>query len=140
MTDPVCTVPSFRVGALTSEATIRAVPEETPVALVYDGTTQAVMMATPADLEDFAIGFSFTEGQIERASDITELTIVEQPDGIEARMWLVPDAGKQLINRRRAMAGATGCGLCGVESLAVAVQPAAQVADGRARLALVLLV
>lgn len=130
MTDPVRTVPSLRVGGRASEDTVRAVPEETPVALVYDGATQAVMMASPVDLEDFAVGFSFTEGQIERASDITELTIVEQPDGIEARMWLVPNAGKLLVSRRRAMAGPTGCGLCGVESLAAAVPPPPRVCEG----------
>lgn len=130
MTDPVRTVPSLRVGARASDETLRAVPEETAVALVYDGTTQAVMMATPADLEDFAIGFSFTEGQISSTTGIIELTLVEQPDGIEARMWLVPDAGKQFATRRRAMAGPTGCGLCGVESLAAAVPPPPAVPQG----------
>ena len=130
MTDPVRTVPSLRVGARASDETLRAVPEETAVALVYDGTTQAVMMATPADLEDFAIGFSFTEGQISSTTGIIELTLVEQPDGIEARMWLVPDAGKQLATRRRAIAGPTGCGLCGVESLAAAVPPPPIVPQG----------
>jgi len=130
MTAPVRTVPSSKVGASASLETLRAVPEEVPVALVYDGTTQAVMMATPADLEDFAIGFSFTEGQIVSPSDITELTIVEQADGIEARMWLVPEAGQQIAHRRRALAGPTGCGLCGVESLAAAVPVPPAVPDG----------
>ncbi len=130
MTDSVRTVPALKVGAHASDEAVRAVPEETPVALVYDGATQAVMMATPLDLEDFAIGFSFTEGQISRAADITELSIVEQPDGIEARMWLVPEAGKQLATRRRSMAGPTGCGLCGVESLEAAVPPPPVVPQG----------
>jgi FdhD protein len=121
MTEPVRTVPSLRVGANTTGEAVRAVPEETAVALVYDGSTQAVMMATPSDLEDFAVGFSFTEGQISKPSDITELSIVEQDNGIEARMWLVPEAGKHIATRRRSMAGPTGCGLCGVESLAAAV-------------------
>ncbi|MEQ1576934.1 MAG: formate dehydrogenase accessory sulfurtransferase FdhD [Hyphomicrobium sp.] len=130
MTDPVRIVQSHRVGHNASDGALRAVPEEVPVALVYDGATQAVMMATPADLEDFALGFSFTEGQITRASDITGLSVVEQPDGIEARMWLVPEAGHQIVLRRRAIAGPTGCGLCGVESLAVAVQPPPVVPGG----------
>ena len=152
MIDPVRSVPSLKVGASSagggaagagggasdasggaagaSEVTLRAVPEEVPVALVYDGSTQAVMMATPADLEDFAVGFSFTEGQISSPADITELSIVEQSDGIEARMWLVPEAGQHLASRRRAIAGPTGCGLCGVESLAAAVPPPPVVPQG----------
>jgi FdhD protein len=130
MTSSFQTVPSLKVGPRASDETLRAVPEETPVALVYDGATQAVMMATPSDLEDFAVGFSFTEGQISLPSDITELSIVEQPGGIEARMWLVPKAGKQLAARRRSMAGPTGCGLCGVESLEAAVPPPPAVPQG----------
>ena len=101
------------------------------MALVYDGVTHAVMMASPADLEDFALGFSLTEGKIARGSDIAELEIVEHPDGIEARMWLVPDAGRDVTARRRAMLGPTGCGLCGIDSLAAALPAVPAVGAGR---------
>ena len=108
---------------------MRVIPEETPVALVYDGTTHAVMMASPVDLEDFAIGFSLTEGTIAAPGDIVELEIVEQAGGVEARMWLRPEAGRGIASRRRAMLGPTGCGLCGIDSLAAAL-PAVRVVTG----------
>ncbi len=105
-------------------------PEETPVALVYDGVTHAVMMASPADLEDFAIGFSLTEGKIGRLADIAELEIVEHVSGIEARMWLDADVGRGAAGRRRAMLGPTGCGLCGIDSLEAALPEVRQVQAG----------
>ncbi|QUD87168.1 formate dehydrogenase accessory sulfurtransferase FdhD [Phenylobacterium montanum] len=100
----------------------REVPEETPVALVYDASTYAVMMATPADLEDFAIGFSLTEGVVDAPDQIRGLEIVDQPLGVEIRMWLAPDRAARLAERRRMMAGPTGCGLCGIDSLEQAVR------------------
>ncbi|WP_295559543.1 formate dehydrogenase accessory sulfurtransferase FdhD [uncultured Hyphomicrobium sp.] len=114
-------VPSRRVGETGVEETTRLIPEETPVALVYDGSTHAVMMATPADLEDFAVGFSITEGIVASRSEISELEIVGHEDGIEARMWLVPSSGRQHVERRRRIVGPTACGLCGVDSLGAAV-------------------
>jgi FdhD protein len=101
----------------------RALPEETPIALTYDGSTQAVMMATPSDMEDFAIGFSLTEGLVQDAGDITSLEIRVEDLGIEARMWLRDGPGQRLKSRRRAQIGPTGCGLCGIESLAEAAAP-----------------
>lgn len=102
--------------------TERSVAQESAVALVYDGSTQAVMMATPADLEDFALGFSFTEGMIDRLDQVRHLEIVPGELGIEARIWLDPDCSVRAATRRRAMAGPTGCGLCGVESLEAVAQ------------------
>jgi FdhD protein len=99
----------------------RAVPDEVPVALVYDGSTHAVMMASPSDLEDFAVGFSLSEGLVASASEIASLDVVEQAKGIELRLWLTPARGRKLAERRRRIAGPTGCGLCGVESLEAAV-------------------
>jgi FdhD protein len=100
----------------------RAVPEETAVALVCDGSTEAVMMATPADLEDFAVGFCLSEGIVRHPAEIRNLEIVAQPDGIEARIWLVAERGREAASRRRTRAGPTGCGLCGVDSLAEAAR------------------
>lgn len=108
---------------------VRALVEETPLALVYDGTTYAVMLGTPADLRDFAMGFSFSEEIIERATDIDAWEIIEHSDGIELRMWLVHERAHALAARRRLLAGPTGCGLCGVESLARACAPPPVVAS-----------
>jgi FdhD protein len=108
----------------------RAIPEETPVAISYNGGTHAVMMATPADLEDFAIGFSLSEGVIDHASQIDSLDLVELDDGIELRMWIGGAHAERLQQRRRHIAGPTGCGLCGVDSIAEALRPAAIVGAG----------
>lgn len=109
----------------------RSVPEETPVAVVYDGSTYAVMMATPEDLEDFAIGFSLTEGVVRGAADIRSIDLVRSCDGVELRMWLAGSNSQRLRERRRRIAGPTGCGLCGIESLAESIRPAEAVGDGR---------
>lgn len=101
----------------------RSLPEEWPVALVYDGSTQAVMMASPADLEDFALGFSLTEGLIETPEQIESFELVNHETGSEARFWLGSEPGEALKNRRRSMAGPVGCGLCGIDSLEQAIRP-----------------
>jgi len=105
------------------QAIRRALPEETAIAMVYNGTTQAVMMATPADIEDFATGFSLTEGFITSPAEITDMEVTSHDLGIEARIWLSEDRTERLNARRRQMAGAVGCGLCGIESLEQAVRP-----------------
>jgi FdhD protein len=98
----------------------RTLAEEVPVAFSYDGATHAVLMATPDDLEDFAIGFSCTEGIITAPADIAELDIVGVADGIVLRMWLAGDRSDAFAARRRRFVGPAGCGMCGLESLAEA--------------------
>ena len=107
----------------------RLVPEETAVAFSYDGGTYAVMMATPQDLDDFALGFSLTEGIVVKPADIRQLDVVEFEAGIELRMWLADPRAAALIERRRHVAGPTGCGLCGIESLEEAVRALPRVDD-----------
>jgi FdhD protein len=108
----------------------RVLPEETAVALSFNGSTQAVMMATPADLADFATGFALTEG-IARPEEITEITVVQTDRGIDVQCWLAPQAGDRLAARRRTMAGPVGCGLCGIDSLAEALRAPAPVTLSR---------
>ncbi len=110
---------AWRVGSGWGEGA-REAAEETAVALVFDGATQAVMMATPADLEDFGIGFALTEELVESVGEIAACEITPGPLGVEVRMWLTPGPRSALAARRRRLAGPTGCGLCGVDSLAEA--------------------
>ena len=109
----------------------RLIPEETAIALTYNGGTYAVMMGSPQNLQDFAIGFSLSEGIVQSPEEIETLDIVELDDGIELRMWLKPSRAELVNERRRHIAGPTGCGICGVESIAEAIRPAAIVPKGR---------
>lgn len=105
------------------EETSRCVPEETAIALSYDGSTHAVMMGTPHDLMDFAYGFSLTEGVIQRPEDIASIEIVPAGEGIDIQIRLAIEAAEALGVRRRSMAGPVGCGLCGIESIEQALRP-----------------
>jgi FdhD protein len=119
----------WRDGNL-SEGT-RLIPEEIALALTYNGGTYAVMMGTPQNLRDFAVGFSLSEGIVQSPDEIESLDIVELDDGIELRMWLSSTKAEFLSDRRRHIAGPTGCGICGIDSIAEAVRPAAVVTGDR---------
>ncbi|MBC7208414.1 MAG: formate dehydrogenase accessory sulfurtransferase FdhD [Methyloversatilis sp.] len=108
---------AVRVSGGVRTASVECVAEEVPVAMVYNGISHAVMLATPADLEDFGTGFSLAEGIVARASEIHDIDTAHHVDGIEVRMQVSNRAFEALKARRRSLAGRTGCGLCGVDSL-----------------------
>ena len=122
-----------------SEALDEIVAEEVAVALVYNGISHAVMMATPCDLEDLGRGFSFTERIVEKASEVYDIDIENMRDsagvhGIEVRLEIAAQRMIGLQKRRRTLAGRTGCGLCGVDSLEAALRPVSVViASGSVR-------
>ena len=98
------------------------VAEEVPIALIYNGVSHAVMLATPQDLEDFALGFSLSEGILWNKSDLYDVEIVIQPQGIELYLNVATECFVKLKERRRSLVGRTGCGLCGAESLEQALR------------------
>ncbi|MFN4101835.1 MAG: formate dehydrogenase accessory sulfurtransferase FdhD [Pararhodobacter sp.] len=108
-------------------------PEEVAVALTFNGTTQAVMMATPDDLEDFAYGFALTEG-LARPEEIERLEVVDTGRGLDVQLWVSEAAEARLKDRRRVMAGPVGCGLCGIDSIEQALRELTPVPHGRFRL------
>ncbi|HSI37649.1 MAG TPA: formate dehydrogenase accessory sulfurtransferase FdhD [Methylotenera sp.] len=98
------------------------IAEEVPIALVYNGISHVVMLATPQDLEDFALGFSLTEGILDEPSDLYGMEVVHQEQGIELHLDVATSCFQRLKEKRRNMTGRTGCGLCGSESLEQALR------------------
>jgi hypothetical protein len=98
------------------------VAEEVPVSLVYNMRPHVVMMATPADLEDFAVGFTLTEGIVTSVAEISRVEPVRHAQGIEVQIDIQDASADQLKSRGRSLIGRTGCGLCGVESIQDAVR------------------
>nr|WP_255553733.1 formate dehydrogenase accessory sulfurtransferase FdhD [Maritimibacter sp. DP1N21-5] len=118
------------VGREGARQITRALPDEVPVAVSFDGTTLAVMMATPTDIEDFARGFALTEGIVTGPEDVEDFEVVEHDSGIEARFWLRGDRSEVLKARQRALMGPVGCGLCGIDSLEGALPDLPAVTSG----------
>ena len=96
---------------------VRTLANEVPAALEYDGQPYAVMMVTPADLEDFAVGFSLTERLVAKAADIARIDIRSATRGIGIDVRLEAPASKRIAERKRALVGQSGCGICGIQTL-----------------------
>ena len=108
------------------------VAEEVPVALEYNGISHAVMLASPQDLEDFALGFSLSEAILTNRSELFDCEVIEHADGIQVQMQISTERFVLLKDKRRNMTGRTGCGLCGAETLQQAIrQPQAVISTAR---------
>jgi hypothetical protein len=107
-----------------------AIAAEIPVALAFNGLSHVVMMSTPSDLTDFAIGFSISEGILADADEILDLCVQEGETGIRVNMTISPERFAGLQGRRRNMIGMTGCGLCGVDDLTQVARPLPRVGTG----------
>jgi len=114
--------PFTRIDGAAARADSGAVAEEVPVAFVYGGKPHVVMMCTPADLEDLAIGFTISEEITGRATDIVNMAVVRHARGVEIQMELPPEAQARVATRTRALAGRTGCGLCGIDAIDHAIR------------------
>jgi FdhD protein len=109
---------------------VRTIPSEVPVNLVYGGISFAVMMTTPSDLEDFAVGFSLTEGVIQEPEDIRGIRVEPEENGLRLAIELKPNRLHEHLARKRALSGRTGCGVCGIDDLKAL--PQARAPEGRA--------
>jgi len=125
--DGLATVAIERWQQQESQLLFDDVADEQPVALVYNGISYAVMMATPCQLEAFALGFSLSEGLIADASELYSVDIETHANGYEVQLRIAAQRMAELKARRRNLAGRTGCGLCGTESLAQAIRPTSPV-------------
>ncbi len=114
-----------RLHALTD-----VVAEECPIALTYHGVSYVVMLATPADLEDFAVGFTLSEALVRTPEEIRSVEVIPGPDSAEIRIEIAAERFSKLLERHRNLTGRTGCGICGVETVADAIRPAAKVGKG----------
>ena len=124
---------AFRDGSFAT--TLRDVPEETAVAISVNGTTHAVMLATPSHLRELAVGLALNERIVETAAEIERIEIAAGDFGVDCRLWLSDARSGEYTARRRQMTGPVGCGLCGVESLELAQRALPPVAAEGLRLA-----
>lgn len=113
----ISTARGIRYRSAQAQTVADSVMDEHPVALVYNGLSHVVMMATPVDLENFAIGFSLSEGIISTRHELYDLEIMQNSVGTEVKMTISARAFTKLKSKKRSLAGLTGCGLCGIESL-----------------------
>ncbi|MGQ9369274.1 formate dehydrogenase accessory sulfurtransferase FdhD [Azospirillum sp. ST 5-10] len=130
-TDGARSVPALLVTADETLGREDSVVEEVPVALEYGRTTFAVMLATPTDLEDFAVGFSLTEGIAGTADEVAVDGVERLREGVRVRMSLPVDRLARALQRRRNMAGGSGCGRCGTDSFAETLRPLSPLCSDR---------
>lgn len=119
--------PATRIDAQGRRPIDERVAEEVPVAMVYNGISHAVMMASPCDLEDFALGFSLTEGILATPAELLDIELQQDAHGICIEMHIIERRMEALRNTRRNLTGRTGCGLCGTDTLSSAVRPVPRV-------------
>ncbi len=118
----------WRRGTVTRERDL--VAEEMPVALVYHGVPHVVMLATPADLEDYAVGFTLSEGLVSRPDEIRGVEVIHGEEAVEVRVTVAWERFSALLERRRNLTGRSGCGLCGQETVEQAVRALKPVGPG----------
>jgi FdhD protein len=119
-----------RIAGDTASRDTATVAEEVPVAMIYNGEPFVVMMASPADFEDLAVGFSVTEGIVERADAVSIIDVVRHSRGVEVQMRIGDAAAARIAERRRGISARTGCGVCGVESIDEVLRAPYAVNDG----------
>src|SRR5579862_64339 len=133
--EPLTAVDVQRIEGDTAQPLHEQLAAEVPIAMLYNGLPHAVMLATPADLEDFAFGFSLTERIV---GSVDELKLPEQrwtEHGVALGMLIPPERAAALSTRERNLTGRTGCGLCGTASLEAAIRPVKRVGGDGTRLA-----
>lgn len=121
-------VQRWKQGCITG--TTDFVTEEVPVALVYHGVPHVVMLATPADLEDYAVGFTVSEGLVGDPREIQSVEVERLAESIEVKIGIAGERFSELLRRRRNLTGRSGCGLCGAETVEEAIRPPVKVANG----------
>ncbi|HZF16089.1 MAG TPA: formate dehydrogenase accessory sulfurtransferase FdhD [Steroidobacteraceae bacterium] len=122
------TVRRWRDGA--DQTTVDEVAEEAPIALTYHSIPHVVMLATPADLEDLAVGFTVTEALVATVKEISSVDVIHSPDAIEVRIGVASARFAAILKRQRNLTGRTGCGLCGVETVEEAIRRPEPLANG----------
>jgi FdhD protein len=111
---------------------VRDLVNEVPVAIVFNGSTAAVMMASPVDITEFALGFALTEGYISTVDEVESFEFISYDKGVEARFWVKDVVEAKIADRKRTALGPMGCGLCGIDSLTQALRPLSKVGQGPA--------
>ena len=127
---PLSTHDALRLNSDRVQLLRETLAEETAVALLFNGVPYVVMMATPADLEDFACGFALSEGIVERVDEVQVVDVLSRENGIAVHLAIPGARFEALETRRRNLVGRSGCGLCGAETLSDAIRPVRSVPPG----------